>query len=72
VRSCRHVLRCAAQTEKLPKLQERLHVLLKDITESFYTNVSRGLFEKDKLLYSFMITVQIERNAQTVSDSEWR
>ena len=40
-------------------LQERLDLLIDDITVSLFTNVCRGLFEKDKLLYSFMIAVKI-------------
>jgi dynein heavy chain len=60
-----------AKTEKKDILQERLDLLIADITFSMYTNVCRGLFEKDKLLYSFMIAAKIEMSAQIVSDAEW-
>mgnify|MGYP006088389027 CR=1 FL=1 len=32
------------------------------ITKMIYTNISRGLFEKDKLIYSFLIGTSISRN----------
>jgi len=31
-------------TEKKDKLQERINLLIEDITESFYLNICRGLF----------------------------
>jgi dynein heavy chain len=59
------------KTEKKDVLQERLDLLVDDITRSIYTNVCRGLFEKDKLLYSFMIAVSISLQSKAVSDKEW-
>jgi len=44
-------------------LQDRLQELIKNITMILYTNISRGLFEKDKIIYSFLITTSIMRNA---------
>jgi hypothetical protein len=31
----------------------------------------RGLFEKDKLVFSFMLCVEIMRNAEEISVPEW-
>ena len=59
------------KTESKDVLQERLDLLILDITNSLYTNVCRGLFEKDKLLYAFMIATGIERKAGTISEREW-
>jgi dynein heavy chain, axonemal len=36
-----------------------------------FENVSRGLFEKDKILYSFLITTSIKRNAKVIDEAVW-
>jgi dynein heavy chain len=59
------------KTEKKDVLEERLQLLIDDITKSIYTNVCRGLFEKDKLLYAFMVAAKIYLAAGSVTDSEW-
>lgn len=35
-------------------LDERLQILIEDITIQFYKNICRGTFEKDKIIYSFL------------------
>ena len=40
-------------------LAERLKLLIADLTEAVYGNICRGLFEKDKLLFSFLIAANI-------------
>ena len=45
--------------EEENKLKKRVSILINDLTDSFYLNICRGLFEKDKLLYSFLITSSI-------------
>jgi hypothetical protein len=52
-------------------LAERLALLIADLTSSIYTNVCRGLFEKDKLLYSFLMSAKISLASGEVSESEW-
>jgi len=60
------------KTEKKEKLKERLELLIIDITRSIYSNVCRGLFEKDKLLLAFMMAVNINIAAGKISDTEWQ
>lgn len=58
-------------SEKNPDLQERLQILYREITLSIYTNVSRGLFERHKLVYSFMLCVAILMQRGDVTDSHF-
>ena len=36
-----------------------------------FTHLLRGLFEKDKLVFSFMLCGEIMRQAGQISDTEW-
>ena len=54
-----------------PELQKRLNALVDDITNAFYVNICRGLFEKDKLLYSFMISININLESKEINLREW-
>ena len=51
--------------------EQRIALLIKNITEMMYTNVSRGLFEAHKTIFSFLITCNIRRNAGTITDFWW-
>lgn len=59
------------KSQKSENLEERIQIVLKDETTSFYTNICRGLFEKDKLLYSFLNAVAILRGDGRISLIEW-
>ncbi|XP_059179969.1 dynein axonemal heavy chain 6 [Centropristis striata] len=59
-------------SEKSSVLEERLQILLDQILLNSYTNVSRGLFEQHKLIYSFMLCVEIMRERGEISDAEWQ
>lgn len=59
------------KSTKSENLEERLEILIKDITESFFINICRGLFEKDKLLYSFLNLSSIVRRAGNINVDEW-
>ena len=59
------------KSEKADTLEKRLDVLIDNITRMLYTNVSRGLFEAHKIIYSFLIISSINRNAKTIGEAEW-
>lgn len=52
-------------------LEERLEILLRETTIAIYTNVSRGLFEKDKLVFSFMLCAEILKLNGKINNAEW-
>jgi len=47
-------------------LEGRLLNLIECITKTIYNNISRGLFEKDKLIFSFLIATSISRNSKLI------
>lgn len=60
---------CISLTEKTGELEERLKILRRETTLATYTNISRGLFEKDKLIFSFMLCCDVLKskgNLETV------
>ena len=59
------------KSEAAEEISKRLEILIQDMTRSFYDSICRGLFEKDKLLYSFLITSAVLRRAERISDVEW-
>lgn len=59
------------KSKKVKDLQERLNILIENISKMIYTNVSRGLFEAHKIIFSFLITTSINRNAQAISENHW-
>ena len=52
--------------------EERLHNLNSYFTYSLYENVCRSLFEKHKLLFSFLLTIKILQGNHEVNMEEWR
>ncbi|XP_054635035.1 dynein axonemal heavy chain 6 isoform X2 [Dunckerocampus dactyliophorus] len=59
-------------SEKSDILEERLQILLDQILLNSYINVSRGLFEQHKLIYSFMLCVEILKQRGDILDLEWQ
>ena len=52
-------------------LDERIEVLIKNITKSIYNNICRGLFENHKMIYSFLICTSIEKNRGDIETAAW-
>lgn len=59
------------KSEKSTDLDQRLQILISDITTAFYFSICRGLFEKDKLLYSFLNASSILRRQNDIDIDEW-
>uniref|UniRef100_A0A286XH43 Dynein axonemal heavy chain 6 n=1 Tax=Cavia porcellus TaxID=10141 RepID=A0A286XH43_CAVPO len=56
---------------KTDDLQHRLQILLEQTLLNAYVNISRGLFEQHKLIYSFMLCVEIMRQQGSLTEAEW-
>ena len=52
-------------------MDERIEILIDRISRILYTNISRGLFEKDKIIYSFLIATSIRRKALVLEETCW-
>ncbi|KXS15928.1 hypothetical protein M427DRAFT_111568 [Gonapodya prolifera JEL478] len=57
---------------KSQDLRARLENLKNHFTEALYRNVCRSLFEKDKLVFSFMLTITLMRGAGQVDQEEFQ
>jgi len=54
------------------EVRERIHILNSYFTLSLYKNVCRSLFEKDKLLFSFLLTMKILFGDKKIDPHEYR
>nr|WAW84833.1 axonemal dynein heavy chain reconstructed 1 [Halisarca dujardinii] len=61
-----------ADSDKCEELAGRIEALNNHFTGSIYRNVCRSVFEKDKLLFSFILTIGILKGRGEVDDSVWR
>ena len=59
------------QSPQAPSIDERLDILIDNISKTMYKNISRGLFERDKLIYSLLIVTSIRRNAKAIDETIW-
>ncbi|ERL87542.1 hypothetical protein D910_04933 [Dendroctonus ponderosae] len=56
---------------KDPVLEKRLNTLRVEITLAVYTIISRGLFERHKLVFSFMLCIAIMQQEGRISEVQW-
>jgi dynein heavy chain len=68
---CRLFDTCMNEAEKSDDLERRLHLLIDYLTDYVYQNICRGLFERHKGTFAFVICAQILRNAGKLTDMEW-
>ncbi|XP_052628381.1 dynein axonemal heavy chain 3 [Harpia harpyja] len=61
-----------AKSKKSEDLKERIKNITNHFTISIYNNVCCSLFEKDKLLFSFLLTVGIMKGKDQIDDEVWR
>ena len=59
------------KSAKSEDLNERLSIMIVDITDAFFYNICRGLFEVHKLLFSFLIATSINLERKVISPREW-
>jgi dynein heavy chain len=59
------------ESEKNESQSVRIATLLSEITRTVYNNICRGLFNRHKLIFAFMIVTRIFLQAGHITVPEW-
>ncbi|KAG9395747.1 Dynein heavy chain and region D6 of dynein motor [Carpediemonas membranifera] len=59
------------QTPPSDSISVRLNALIENATSSVYNNVCRGLFERHKLVFSFLMSTRILLGSGDITEDEW-
>jgi len=59
-------------SEQSDEIEERLKFLNDEFLISLYRNICRSLFEKDKLIFSFLLKAKLMEMAKELDQEEWR
>lgn len=62
---------CIEEAVKDSDLDTRLKNIINYASENIYTNIARGLFEKHKLVFSFMLASQIRKQSGFIDAGTW-
>ncbi|XP_036135820.1 dynein heavy chain 3, axonemal [Molossus molossus] len=60
-----------AHSRKSEELEQRIEYIIEYFTLSIYNNVCRSLFEKDKLLFSLLLTIGILKEKKQINEEVW-
>nr|XP_060504710.1 dynein axonemal heavy chain 3 isoform X1 [Panthera onca]XP_060504711.1 dynein axonemal heavy chain 3 isoform X1 [Panthera onca] len=60
-----------AHSNKSEELDRRIEYIIEHFTLSIYNNVCRSLFEKDKLLFSLLLTIGILKEKKQINEEVW-
>ena len=52
-------------------LEIRLRDLIDTISKQIYSNISRGLFEADKLIFTYLIATSVNRQSGIITPAGW-
>ena len=59
------------RAEPQPTTEERVEVLIADISMAMFISICRGIFERDKLLFAYKIAIDVQRQRGELTDDSW-